>query len=101
MTNKISAIIPFRGKIRMTMQLVAELLIDFSRLTPEQVGRIILIDNGSTADERALLASLLDGNDMVEVVESAGHCGINAMWEQGLGMIRKDSPSGTLDDHLV
>lgn len=101
MTYKISAIIPFRGKIRMTMQLVAELLVDFSRLEAEQSQRIILIDNGSTADERSLLASLLDGSDMVEVVESDGDCGINAMWEQGLTMIRESSPSGTLDDHLI
>ena len=101
MTYKISAIIPFKGKIRMTMQLVAELLIDFSRLEAEQAQRIILIDNGSTPDERSLLTDLLAGSDMVEVVESAGDCGINAMWEQGLGMIREDSASGTLDDHLV
>jgi len=101
MTYKISAIIPLRGKIRMTMQLVAELLVDFARLTPEQMGRIILIDNGSTADERSLLTDLLGGNELVEVVESDGDCGINAMWEQGLGMIRKDSPSGTLDEHFV
>jgi GT2 family glycosyltransferase len=101
MTHKISAIIPFKGKIRMTMQLVAELLVDFSRLAAEQAQRIILIDNGSTPDERSLLTDLLAGSDMVEVVESAGDCGINAMWEQGLGMIREDSPSGTLDDHLV
>lgn len=101
MTYKISAIIPFKGKIRMTMQLVAELLVDFSRLEAEQSHRIILIDNGTTPEGRSLLASLLDGNDMVEVVESAGDCGINAMWEQGLGMIREDSLSGTLDDHLI
>ena len=101
MNHKISAIIPFRGKIRMTMQLVAELLVDFSRLEAEQAGGIILIDNGSTPDERSLLTDLLAGSDMVEVVESDGDCGINAMWEQGLGMIRESSPSGTLDDHLV
>jgi len=101
MTYKISAIIPFKGKIRMTMQLVAELLVDFARLTPEQTGRIILIDNGTTADGRSLLTDLLAGNELVEVVESAGDCGINAMWEQGLNMIRTDSPSGTLDDHLI
>lgn len=83
------------------MQLVAELLIDFSRLTPEQVGRIILIDNGTTAAARSLLDGLLDGNELVEVVESAGDCGINAMWEQGLTMIRTDSPSGTLDEHCI
>ena len=101
MTHKISAIIPFRGKIRMTMQLVAELLVDFSRLEAEQAQRIILIDNGSTPDERSLLTDLLAGSDMVEVVDSDGDCGINAMWEQGLGMIRESSPSGTLDDHLI
>lgn len=101
MTHKNSAIIPFKSKIRMTMQLVAELLVDFSRLEPEQAGRIILIDNGSTPDERSLLTDLLAGSDMVEVVDSEGDCGINAMWEQGLGMIREDSPSGTLDEHLV
>ena len=101
MTHKISAIIPFKGKIRMTMQLVAELLVYFSRQEAEQAERIILIDNGSTADERSLLASLLAGSDMVEVVDSDGDCGINAMWEQGLGMIREDSASGTLDDHLI
>ena len=101
MTYKISAIIPFRGKIRMTMQLVAELLVDFSRLEAEQAQRIILIDNGSTPDERSLLTNLLAGSDMVEVVESDGDCGINAMWEQGLSMIRESSPSGTLDEHLI
>ena len=101
MTNKISAIIPFRGKIRMTMQLVAELLVDFARLTPEQTGRIILIDNGTTAAGRSLLTDLLGGNELVEVVESAGDCGINAMWEQGLAMIRESSPSGTLDEHFI
>lgn len=101
MTHKISAIIPFKGKIRMTMQLVAELLVDFSRLEAEQAERIILLDNGSTPDERSLLTDLLAGSDMVEVVESEGDCGINAMWEQGLGMIREDSASGTLNDHLI